>query len=327
VTALIFLPYLQQWGGARLTLNLLAAPQSSPFDPLVPAGPAFADANFIFEIRLVQGLGSLPTTGSPYTAVTEPTAAPPRARPIFQALASALPIDPAVTAISLRTAGQQFLKYAPPGYRAAAGYADGGNPYLRVDDSYHCALKSGVPAGTVLQSPPPPLGWGKVLAAALRQPLMSQATGLVRPFTLTPAAHFFDAGGWVYITLAASSDAAGLLAVPGGLKSYAARVPALSAARSLFTSVLFPVADTVPPADYDDLFTEVVSYDDGFAKAVYAAQPTALDPLGETNDGTRPRTDHGARLGWDDEQVATWLNRPPSETSTSAATRASSGSR
>ena len=138
---------------------------------------------------------------------------------------------------------------------------------------------------------------------------MSQAIGLVRPFTITPAAHFFDAGGWVYITLAAGSDDAGLLAVPGGLKSYAARVPALSKARSLFTSVLFPVAASVPSADYDDLFIEVVNYDDGFAKAVYAAQPIVLDPLGETDDGTRPRTDHGARLGWDNEQVATWLNR------------------
>ena len=42
---------------------------------------------------------------------------------------------------------------------------------------------------------------------------------------------------------------------------------------------------------------------------MYSAQPIVLDPLGETDDGTRPRTDHGVRLGWDDEQVATWLNR------------------
>ena len=48
-----------------------------------------------------------------------------------------------------------------------------------------------------------------MLAAALRQPLMSQAIGLVRPFTITPAAHFFDGGGWVYVTLAAGSDGRG----------------------------------------------------------------------------------------------------------------------
>jgi hypothetical protein len=309
MTQLIFLPYLQQWDGTQLSLNLLAAPQTSPLDPLVPSGPSFTDANFTFQIRLVQGLGALPTTGSAYTAVDEATTAPPQARAICQALASTLPIDTTITPVDPRTAGRQFLKYAPPGYRAATGYADGGNPYLRVDDSYHCALKSGVPMGTILKSDPPSLGWGKVLAAALRQPLLSRAIGLVRPFAVTPGPHFFDGGGWVYITLAAESDGAGLLAVPGGLKSYAARVPPLPAPRGLFTSVLFPVAASVPSADYDGLFREVIDYDDGFAKAVYAAQPIVLDPLGEKDDGTRPRTDHGVRLGWDDEQVATWLNR------------------
>ena len=103
---LILLPYLQQWDGTDLALNLLAAPQASPLDPLLPGGPAFADANFTFEIRLVQGLGSLPVTGSPHTAVTEATTAPPQARPICQALAAALPIDPTVTAIDPRTAGR-----------------------------------------------------------------------------------------------------------------------------------------------------------------------------------------------------------------------------
>jgi hypothetical protein len=309
MTQLIFLPYLQQWDGTQLSLNLLAAPQTSPLDPLVPAEPSFTDANFTFEIRLVQGLGSLPTTGSPYTAVDEATTAPAQARAICQAMATALGIDSTITPVDPRTAGRQFLKYAPPGYRTATGYADGGNPYLRVDDSYHCALQSGVPAGTVLKSGPPSVGWGKALAAALRQPLMSQAIGLVRPFAVTPATHFFDNGGWVYVTLAAGSAGAGLLGVPGGLTSYAARVPPLTSARSLFTSVLFPVAAAVPPADYDDLFIEVIEYDDGFTKAAYAAQPFVLDPLGETDDGTRPRKDHGVRLGWDDEQVATWLNR------------------
>jgi len=309
MTQLIFLPYLRHWNGTELSLNLLAAPQTSPLDPLVPAGPSFTDADFTFEIRLVQGLGTLPTTGSAYTAVDRATTAPPQARAICQALASTLPIDPTITPVDPRTSGRRFLKYAPPGYRAATGYADGGNPYLRVDDSYHCALKAGVPVGTVLKSDPPQLGWGKVLAAALRQPLMSQAIGLVRPFTVTPDPHLFDNGGWVYLTLAASSDGAGLLTVPDGLKSYAARIPPLHAARSLFTSVLFPVAVSVPNAEYDDLFREVIDYDDGFAKAVYAAQPVALDPLAEQDDGIGPRTDHGVRLGWDDEQVATWLNR------------------
>lgn len=309
MTQLILLPYLQQWDGTHLTLNLLAAPQTNPLDPLVSGEPSFTDADLVFEIRLVAGLGSLPTTASPFTPVSEATAAPAQARAICEALAATLPIDAAVTPVDPRTAGCRLLKYAPPGYRAATGYADGGNPYLRVDDSYHCALKAGIPAGTELKSQPPELGWGRVLAAALRQPLLCEAIGLVRPFTLTPAAHLFDAGGWIYVTLATGSPGAGLLASPGALASYATRVPPLTSARSLFTSVLFPVAASVPAADYDEQFLEALEYDDGFAKAVYGAQPTVLDPLGEQEDGTRPRTDHGVRLGWDDEQVATWLNR------------------
>jgi hypothetical protein len=306
---LILLPYLQQWTGSQLSFTLLAAPQYSPLDPLVAGDPSFTDADFTFEIRLISGLSILPTTGSAFTPVTEPTTAPPQARTLCTALGTALGVDPTVTPISPRTAGRRFLKYTPPPYRAATGYADGGNPYLRVDDSYHCALKSAIPAGTVLKSDPPVLGWGKVLASALRQPLLATDIGLLRTFTLTPDPHFFDGGGWVYVTLAAGSPGSGLLATPGGLKSYAARVPPLSTQRNLFSSVLFPVAATIPAADYDDAFREAIDYDDGFAKAVYAAQPTVLDPLGEEDDGTRPRTDHGIRLGWDDEQVATWLNR------------------
>lgn len=310
MSRLIFLPFLQHWDGAQLAINLLSAPQYSPLDPVMPGEPAFADAHFTFEVRLVKGLGALPTTGSPFSPVDEASAAPARARDICEALAAQLPIDATVTPVDPRTAGRQFLKFAPPGYRDATGYADGGNAYLRVDDSYQCALKAGIPKGTVLKSDPPKLGWGKVFASALRQPLMAEDIGLVRHFDIIPAdAAFFAAGGWVYVTLAAGSQGAGLLGTPDGIKTYAARVPPLVAARSLFTSVVFPVAASIPAADYDEQFREVIEYDDGFAKAVYAAQPTVLDPMGEEEDGTRPRTDHGIRLGWDDEQVATWLNR------------------
>jgi hypothetical protein len=31
--------------------------------------------------------------------------------------------------------------------------------------------------------------------------------------------------------------------------------------------------------------------------------------MNEADDGSRPADEHGIRLGWDDEQVATWLNR------------------
>jgi hypothetical protein len=40
-----------------------------------------------------------------------------------------------------------------------------------------------------------------------------------------------------------------------------------------------------------------------------------LDPLNEADDGSRPADEHGVQLGWDDEQVAIWLNRQIDPTS------------
>jgi hypothetical protein len=105
-----------------------------------------------------------------------------------------------------------------------------------------------------------------------------------------------------------TSDAAGLLNIPDGLKIYAARIPALKVKRDLFSPLLFPVVAT-PSGNYSDIFAEVDDYDDGWAKAVHCVQPQQLDLLSETPDGTRPAKEMGIRLGWDDEQVTIWLNR------------------
>ncbi len=309
LSRLQLLPYLQEWDGTRLFLRLLAAPQGSPVDPLLAGAPSFTNAAFIFEVRLVAGLGAIPTQGTPFQPFPVPVPAPPQATALCNGLAATLPVDTTIAPVDPRRAGLQFLKYTPPGYRDATGYTDGRNPFLVTDDRYHCALKSETPAGTVIKSEVPKLPWGKVLALALRQPLLAEAIGLVRPLQVQPPAGFFDKGGWLYVSLAAGSDAAGLLGIPDALKSYAARVPPLPAARSLFTSVLFPVASVPPAASYDALFREAVDYDDGFAKAVYARQPVQIDPLADDTDGSRPVNDHGVQLGWDDEQVATWLNR------------------
>lgn len=306
---LMFFPYLQDWDGERLKVRLLAAPQGSPLDPLMAGEPSFADAAFTLEVQLVQGLGAVPTRSSPAQTLSVPLPASPQAARLCQALDHVLPIDKAIPPVDPRSAGARFLKYAPPGYRDATGYSGSGSPYLVTDDRYHCALKAPAPAGTVIKTDPPKLPWGKVMALALRQPLLAERLGLIRPLDLVPPAGFFEEGGWVYVSLAAGSPGAGLLGVPDGLKLYAARVPPLSGPRSLFTSVLFPVAALPPPASYDALFREVIDYDDGFAKAVYAQQPLRVDPLGEEDDASRPLNDHGIQLGWDDEQVATWLNR------------------
>jgi len=306
---LMLTPFLQHWDGTALTFRLLTAPSGSPLTPLVAGEPAFVDAAFTFEVRLIGDPLIVPVLATDALPVSVPAAVPPDARALFEALAAALPIDESIPPVDGRSSSIRVMKYAPPGYRSATGYRGGTNQFLVTDDTYHCALKAKVPAGTKWRGDPPKLPWGKVVAQALRQPLLAEAAGLVRPLSVQPPAGFFKHGGWLYVTLAAGTIGAGVFDVAGAARVYAARVPPLSEERSLFTAVVFPVAAVPPPGvSYDALFLESAQYDDGFAKVVYARQPLQVDPLAE-DDGDRPVEDHGVQLGWDDEQVVTWMNR------------------
>ena len=64
-----------------------------------------------------------------------------------------------------------------------------------------------------------------------------------------------------------------------------------------------------PAGSYDELFFEAESYDDGFAKIVHGAQPRTTGVVDFDPNDPLPIKDVGIRLGWDDEQVAIWLNR------------------
>jgi hypothetical protein len=291
----------------------LAVPRGNPLDPLVaPTGPSFAAANFTFDVRLVAGLDQIPAFGTPASSVAIASPHPPQAQNLFNQLATVFPIDPVPPAANPRPAGTLIKKYLPPTYRDAVGFSVARSPYTVSDDSYACLLRSGTnkpPYKKIKPPEAPKFPWGKVIAIAMRQPVLAEVLGIIRPFEVAVPPEFFKEGGWLYVTLAPASDAFALATTPDALKIYAARVPALPTPRTLFTPVLFPVASVPPPGPYDDLFQEVDDYDDGFAKAVHAAQPRFLDPLNETDDGTRPSKDVGVRLGWDDEQVPIWLNR------------------
>lgn len=313
-TRLNLLPYLQNWDGTQVHLRLLAIPRGSPLDPLIaaPPSPSFATAKFVFDVRLVKGLAQIPTTGSPATSAIITSPVPAQAQNLFNQLATQFTIDPSPHPANPRPAGTRVKKYLPPTYLNAVGYSIARSQYTVTDDSYFCTMRSGTgkpPYKKLKPDPAPKFPWGKVIAIALRQPVLAEALGLIRPMDLTVPTDFFKEGGWIFVTLAPASDAFGLTTIPDALKLYATRVPGLTTARSLFTPVLFPVAAVVPPGPYDDIFIEVENYDDGFAKAVHAAQPQHLDPLQDTDDGTRPAKDIGIRLGWDDEQVAIWINR------------------
>ncbi len=308
-TRLVLLPYLQSWDGAVLHVRLLLIPRGSPLDPLATGAPNFPSAKFVFDVHLLQGLDALPVPGgTAYTTITSPVVA--TALPAFNALASLYPIDPAPPGAT-RPPGTQVQKHLPLSYQQAANYAPGRTSLVFTDDTYSCALQ--VPPPKPFKRLPPPnpkVAWGKVIAILLRNPVLAAAAGLIRTLDIpiTPA-NLLNQGGFLHVTLAATSDGAALLGVPDGLKLYATRIPVLQAARTLFSPVLFPVVSPPPALDYGEIFAEVDDYDDGFAKIVHAGQPQQLDPLNETPDGTRPVKELGIRLGWDDEQVTIWMNR------------------
>jgi hypothetical protein len=315
-TRLNFLPYLQEWDGANLQMRLLAIPRSSPLDPLIagltPSGPSFATAHFKFAVCLVQGQGSIPITGTPATAVAITPPFPAQAEGLFNDLATVFAIDPAPAPAKPRQAGRQIRKYLPPTYRDVIGFSGHRSTLTVSDDTYHCLMHGGTSKPPYKKIKPPinpKYAWGKVIAMALRQPLLAEALGMIYPLTIPVPADFLKQGGWLYVTLDPASDGFGLTTMPDALKIYSTRIPPLTAARPLFTPVLFPVSAAVPPGPYDEVFQEVEDYDDGFAKAVHAIQPRFLDPLNEKDDGTRPAKEIGIRLGWDDEQVTIWLNR------------------
>lgn len=309
------LPYLQSWDGTNLAVRLLALPRGDPLDdPLVegqtPPGPSFASANLVFDVRLVKGLDQMVTTASQASNVIVEPNPTPKAKALFKALTNQFQIDPSPPPVPPRTADNQIKKYLPPTYQKAVGFSGSRTPFAVIDNSYFCAIRAPKKQYNKLKPQDPKLPWGKVIALAMRQPIIAEELGLIRPLQIKPpAADFFKEGGWLYVTLASSSDAFALTAIPQALKIYAARVPPLDKVRSLFTPVLFPVADVPPSGPYDELFLEAEEYDDGFAKAVHAAQPEFMNLFSEKNEGSRPVKDIGIRLGWDDEQVTIWLNR------------------
>ena len=309
-TRLVFLPYLERWDTTGLDVQLLLVPRGSPIDPLIAGAPSFAEAKFAFDVFVSQGQDTMPVLGgTPTLTVASPVVS--TALPLFDALAATFTIDPSPPPPNLRPAGAQVQKHLPATYQNAVGYAPGRTSLVFTDDTYQCALQSPpLRPITIIKDPGPKMPWGKVIGLLLRNPALAAAAGLVRSIRIpvTPATAL-ESGGWLYVTLSGTSDAAGLLGVSDGLKVYAARIPFLTAARGIFTPVLFPVSTTPPTADYGALFAEVDDYDDGWAKAVHGAQPQQIDPLSETPDGSRPTKELGIRLGWDDEQVTIWMDR------------------
>ena len=322
---LSLLAFPQKWDGNAIHLRFLVLPQGDPLIPLLtgvpntPNSPPFADAKLKIVANLIPSLDALPHPSNVTAQVQLTVAPPPNPRAFFQYLSTQFqivpnkPNKPNKPGESPRIIGYRTRKFLPQSYRNAFAFDRPRTPFAVTDDTYRCVLQN----PTVIKNPkdqtlpPQSVTWGRVIGFALRQPLLAKALGLLYETTVTlPSATFFSEGGWLCLGLDPTSDfAPQVVKQPDLLQPYAARIPALSRPRPLFAAVLFPELATPPSASYDSAFVEAENYDDGFAKIVHGAQPNRAALLDTSADGLPPSADFGIRLGWDDEQVAIWLNR------------------
>ena len=320
------LTFPQFFDGTRLTLNIVVLPRNqNPLSPAIDqAGvPAFAVAALSFEAHIITGLASFPTTPPDATRALI-TNAPARAEELFTALGKNFSISNlnqvnsnlAVNSTKPEVAVPPELsikKYLPESYRTAFNFTTPRTPNAVTDDSYHCAVRGARRVNGFTRSPDV-ISWGKVFAHAMRQPALAEQLGMIYRTSFEVDAAHFPNGGYLYVDLADASDyKAQQQADATFIKRYAARIPALemNARRQLFAPLLFPVLNPgeTPDGQYDELFMEAASYDDGFAKIIHARQPRSRNLLAEKSDGAHPVKDAGIRLGWDDEQILIWYMR------------------
>jgi hypothetical protein len=301
----------------KLVCNIVVMPKYDPLLPLANIADgapkdfvSFTESDIKFNAFLVKGNELLPTlinhNGDYIIAETALRAINPDRKEIFTQLSSFFQIKDKygrgkVTTIPIK-------KYLPQAYRNAFGFA-GARQGAVTDDSYFCALKE----NTFAPHNPPVdkdhVNWSQVMAFCLHQPELARQLGMLyRSVEMQlPSADYFKDGGWVYADVKEDTSYADL---PGeNIQRYAAWIPAVTKSRELFSPVLFPVEEAAAPETFDDIFDEVLRYNDGYAKIVHASQPVSTDHLGEQANGTAPVTDMGIRLAWDDEQVLEWYNR------------------
>lgn len=330
VRKLSLLVFPQEWTGTEIVANLLLIPTG---DPTVAVGTElpFAQAQPVLRAAFLQGLPNFcwqaPPPGTLVNAdlfhLVPPAPEgpgliqPPFKQDIFTGLAQQF--APKVPARKASKGGVK--KDLPLTYQEAAGFGAQDPTMFTVGDGYGCDLRDTVPSTDPL--PPVNIAWGEIFSYALRQPLIAEAIGMtyfnvhvpLDPSTLTGGGYLWiqidttDPANW-YSKLVTSSVGKKPWEQP--VRSYAARIPALTAAQNLFAAVLFPVFPTVPTASsqvVDPAQYEADLYITGFAQIVHAYQPTSTDAIVGNDNSVVPGTDSGFQIGWDDVQVTTWLHR------------------
>ncbi|HEX5606374.1 MAG TPA: hypothetical protein VFY96_07660, partial [Candidatus Binatia bacterium] len=216
-------------------------PKVAPLDPLELGQPSFAQANLVFEANVIRGLDRLPravdATGlGELGLISDP---PINKEALFNELDQEFNIKKPVRGPAV---SQRFLKPVTSSYLALTGGRQLSED-LAGEKDFECALHD-----AQASQPPEPevlkdeVTWGQLMAYALRQPKLATALGLVGEAEINledPAV--FEKGGWLYLSLHASSDYAAVVEPPPFKALYAARIPPLNQKRSLYAAVLFPV--------------------------------------------------------------------------------------
>jgi hypothetical protein len=319
---LSLMAFPQQWDGPSgiLTLNILLLPVGDPTAPL-GGGPKFAGTNVKLKINVASGLDSLPSTTTVPAVSTAFSANPPAVAPnLFSQLLTQL-TGKHITVTSGKAtkappATARILKTLPESYTTAFPFNGPSSRDLSVGDGYGCALRGQAPPQSQLQPkvtlPPPDtsISWGQVISYALRQPVLAADMGLIYTVQLNVPPADLANGGFLWVSLDASSPSNPWVGLPAGeVKSYAARIPAVDAThiRPLFAAALLPIVAT-PPSNLAQAQQDAEEYDDGFAQIVHSNQPDTIDAASLDPDQIAPGTDAGLQIGWDDEKITIWLN-------------------
>jgi hypothetical protein len=242
---------------------------------------------------------------------------PPYKQEIFAGLSEQF--TPTVPARAASAGG--IKKDLPLSYQAAAGFGKADGALFTTDDGYGCDIRGTQPNKVAVT--PRKVAWGEIFSYALRQPLIAEAIGLSYLGVRIPLdASTVADGGWLWLEIDTSNLANWYAQLVNAsvakpyyqqpVRSYAARIPALTGAQSLFAAVLFPVYPIVPTATsvvVDPAQYEADLYATGFTQIVHAYQPVSADAIVGNDNTLVPGTDAGFQIGWDDEQVTAWLNR------------------
>lgn len=316
---LTIMTFPQHWDGNAIKLNVLVLPHEDPMAPFttnLPPGvtaKAFAEAKLKFNAMIIDNLDFLPNPSDVTNTIAFTSNPPTNALQLFKELAKKFKITKPSNVVQAAKASTFIQKYLPHSYRNSFAFSQPRTPFAKIDDSYHCAVKtkpSGLPKPIYSTDE---VSWGKVFALTLRQPVLAKKLGFIYELEIPIPVGVLKDGGWLYIDLDSASDLfPQIIAQPDIVKRYAARIPALSVQRPLFAAVQFPVSAAPLIGNYDPIFVEAEDYDDGFGKIVHCMQPVSANLLlepGQENEGAQHTRDFGIRLGWDDEQLLIWQNR------------------